>query len=79
MSNSQWNEDQAVGEKAVRELEARAELDQQLGGALRSSGITVEDVRSIELKHAIINSRQAHRVITACRCIEWWLSNGGGK
>jgi hypothetical protein len=79
MSNGQWHEDQNVGEKTMRDLRARSLLDQKLADDLRASGITLDDLKAIDLRYSVDGFDHAHRVIIAVRAIQWWMFNGGLK
>ncbi len=52
MSNSQWHDDQATGERALREHKRRADLDSRLGDALRASGINAADALAVQALYA---------------------------
>lgn len=73
MSNAQWNDDQAKGERALRLRERRADLDSRLGDALRASGITAADALGGQ---ALYTGSGSHRIVLALRAIEAWLREG---
>jgi hypothetical protein len=74
-----WNEDQAIGERALREHARRRELDSKLGDALRAAGITRDDVFAVEMLYAVAGHSGSHRIVSAMRAIQAWLREGGGR
>lgn len=79
MSNSQWNDDQSHGERALRKIKATAELDSRLGDALRASGINAADALAVQALYATAGQAGAHRIVSALRAIEEWLREGGQR
>ena len=79
MSNSQWHDDQATGERALREHKRRADLDSRLGDALRASGINAADALALAVQalYATAGQSGSHRIVSALRAIEAWLREGG--
>lgn len=77
MTNSQWHEDQAIGECALREHKQRAELDLRLGDALRASGINAADALAVQALYATAGQAGSHRIVSALRAVETWLREGG--
>ena len=77
MSNSQWHEDQAIGERALREHKRRSELDSRLGDALRASGINAADALAVQALYATAGQSGSHRIVSALRAVEAWLREGG--
>lgn len=75
MSNAQWHEDQAIGERSLRER--RAELDSRLGDALRASGINAADARAVQALYATAGQSGSHRIVSALRAVEAWLREDG--
>lgn len=80
MSNSQWHEDQSIGERALREHKRRADLDSRLGDALRASGINAADALALAVQafYATAGQSGSHRIAAAMRAIETWLKETGG-
>jgi hypothetical protein len=74
-----WNEDQAIGERALREHERRRELDSKLGDALRTAGINKHDAFCVEALYAMAGHPGTHRIVSAMRAIQAWLREGGGR
>lgn len=79
MSSSQWHSDQAEGERALREIKRRAELDSRLGDALRASGINAADALAVQTLYATAGQSGSHRIVSAMRAVEDWLREGGGE
>lgn len=79
MSDSQWNSDQAEGERALREFSRRRDIDGRLGDALRSSGINAADALVVQALYAVAGESGAHRIVSAMRAVEAWLREGGAK
>ena len=77
MSNSQWHDDQSVGERALREYKRRADLDSRLGDALRASGINAADALAVQTLYATAGQSGSHRIVSALRAIEAWIREGG--
>jgi hypothetical protein len=77
VSNSQWHEDQSIGERALREHKRRAELDSRLGDALRASGINAADALAVQALYATAGQSGSHRIVSALRAVEAWLREGG--
>ena len=79
MSNSQWHDDQATGERALREHKRRADLDSRLGDALRASGINAADALALAVQalYATAGQSGSHRIVSALRAIEAWIREGG--
>lgn len=75
----QWNEDQANGEKNLRLLKRRDELDSRLGDALRASGINNNDAMSVRIVYETAGQAGSSRIVSALRAIEEWLKDGGSK
>ena len=76
MSNSQWHEDQSIGERALREHKRRADLDSRLGDALRASGINAADALAVQALYATAGQSGSHRIVSALRAVEAWLREG---
>ncbi len=76
MSSSQWNDDQAAGERALREHKRRADLDCRLGDALRASGINAADALAVQALYATAGQSGSHRIVSALRAIETWIREG---
>ena len=79
MSNSQWHDDQATGERALREHKRRADLDSRLGDALRASGINAADALAVQTLYATAGQSGSHRIVSALRAIEAWIREGGDQ
>jgi hypothetical protein len=79
MSNSQWHEDQSIGERALREHQRRRELDSRLGDALRASGVNAADALSVQALYAVAGQAGSHRIVSAMRAVEDWLKEGRSK
>ena len=79
MSNSQWHDDQSVGERALREHKRLADLDSRLGDALRASGINAADAIAVQTIYATAGQPGSHRIVSAMRAIEAWLREGGAS
>ena len=77
MSNAQWHEDQAIGERSLREHKRRAELDSRLGDALRASGINAADAIAVYALYATAGQSGSHRIVSAMRAVEAWLREDG--
>jgi len=77
VSNAQWDEDQSIGERALREHKRRSELDSRLGGALRASGINAADALAVQLLYATAGQSGSHRIVSALRAVEAWLREDG--
>lgn len=77
MSNAQWHDDQATGERTLRKHELRADLDSRLGDALRASGINAADALAVQALYATAGQSGSHRIVSALRAIEAWLREGG--
>ncbi len=77
MSNYQWHDDQAAGERELREHKRRSELDSRLGGALRASGINAADALAVQALYATAWQSGSHRIVSALRAIEAWLREDG--
>jgi hypothetical protein len=77
VSNGQWNDEQAYGERALREHQRRADLDSRLGDALRASGINAADALAVQALYATAGQTGSHRIVSALRAVEAWLSEGG--
>ena len=77
MSNSQWHDDQAAGDRALRELKRRADLDSRLGDALRASGINAADALAVQSLYATAGQSGSHRIVSALRAVESWIGEGG--
>lgn len=77
MSNSQWHDDQSIGERALREYKRRSELDSRLGDALRASGINAADALAVQELYATAGQSGSHRIVTALRAVEAWLREDG--
>lgn len=77
MSNREWHEDQAAGERALHKLERQLQLDSRLGDALRSSGI--DSVEAKQALFALARHSGSHRLVVAMRAIEAWLAEGGAR
>lgn len=77
MSNAQWSEDQATGERTQHELRRVVELDLRLGDALRASGINAADALAVQALYATAGSSGSHRIVSALRAIEVWHKKGG--
>lgn len=65
-----WNEEQAGGEAAMRKWQRDRERAEQLVAALRTSGITSDDCRAVEMLCALHGSR---RMVEAMRYLRVWL------
>lgn len=76
MSNSQWNDDQGIGERAIRKWEKERELAQKLTGALRTSGITADDCRAVEMLYSLAGQAGSHRIVEAMRYLRAWIEGG---
>lgn len=76
MSNSQWHDDQSIGERALRDHARQRDMDSRLGDALRASGINVADARAVQTLYAIAGQSGAHRIVSALRAMEAWLREG---
>lgn len=76
MSNSQWHNDNAVGERALREYARKRDLDSRLGDALRASGINDADALAVLSLYAVAGQSGSHRIVSALRAIEVWLREG---
>ena len=76
MSNAQWHDDQATGERALRGHKRRADLDSRLGDALRASGINAADALAVQALYATAGQSGSHRIVSALRAIEAWLREG---
>ena len=72
MSNAQWHDDQATGERALREYKRRSDLDSRLGDALRASGINAADALAVQAIYATAGQSGSHRIVSAMRAIEAW-------
>lgn len=79
MSNSQWHDDQATGERALREHKRRADLDSRLGDALRASGINAADALAVQALYATVWQSGSHRIVSALRAVESWIREGGAQ
>jgi hypothetical protein len=79
MSNSQWHDDQSVGERALRVHQRRVELDSRLGDALRGSGINAADTLAVQALYATAGQSGSHRIVSALRAVEAWLREGGSR
>lgn len=79
MSNSQWNYDQGLGERALREHKRRAELDSRLGDALRESGINAADALAVQTIYTVAGQSGSNRIVSALRAIEDWIRGGGAS
>ena len=77
MSNTQWQDDQSAGERALRESKRRADLDSRLGDALRASGINAADAVMVQLLYATAGQSGSHRIVSALRAVEAWVRDGG--
>lgn len=77
MSNSQWHDDQAAGDRALRKLKRRADLDSRLGDALRASGINAADALAVQSLYATAGQSGSHRIVSALRAVESWIREGG--
>lgn len=75
MSNSQWNADQAAGERSLRTLQRQGELDSQLGHTLRATGIKTADL--LAAVQVLYDQPGSRCVVSALRAIEVWLEAGG--
>lgn len=73
MSNSQWHDDQSIGERALREYKHRSELDSRLGDALRASGINAADALAVQALYATARQSGSHRIVSALRAVELGL------
>lgn len=69
-----WNEDQARGEKLLRKWAKRAALDASLGDELRQSGVTIGDVQDV-----LFYGTSTIRVRLALLALEKWLKDGGAE
>lgn len=76
MSNGQWNDDQAIGERAMRKWEKEREAAQKMAGALRTSGITADDCRAVEMLYSLAGQAGSHRIVEAMRYLRAWLEGG---
>lgn len=79
MSNSQWHEDQAHGERALREHARRRDIDSRLGDALRASGISADDALAVQTIYSTAGHSGSHRIVSALRAIETWAREGGAR
>ena len=79
MSNSQWHDDQAEGERALRVFARRRDIDGRLGDALRASGINPGDALSVQALYATAGQTGSYRIVSALRAVEAWLREGGDK
>lgn len=79
MSNHQWHDDQAAGERALREHKRRADLDSRLGDAMRASGISEADAVAVQALYATAGQSGSHRIVSALRAVEEWIRYGGAK
>ena len=68
-----WNEDQAIGEAAMRKWKRDQEQARKLVDSLRASGITVEDCRAVETIYAVAGHVGSHRIVEAMRYLGAWL------
>lgn len=75
MSN-QWNDDQAIGERAMRKWEKEREAAQKLAGELRTSGITADDCRAVEMSYSLAGQAGSHRIVEAMRYLRAWIEGG---
>lgn len=78
-SNSQWHEDQTVGERIQREHAQKRELDSRLGDALRASEISASDAQAVQALYATAGVSGSHRIVSALRAIEAWIREGGAS
>ena len=76
MSSSQWNDDQAIGERAMRKWEKERDATAKLAGALRTSGITADDCRAVEMLYALAGQAGSHRIVEAMRYLRAWIEGG---
>ncbi len=77
--SDQWNKDQAIGERALRDGKRRASLDQQLGDDLRASGINAADALAVQALYAAAGQVGSHRIVQALRAVEAWILGGGAR
>src|SRR5574343_236302 len=77
LNNAQWHDDQATGERALREHKRRADLDSRLGDALRASGINAADALAVQALYATAGQSGSHRIVSALRAVAAWLREGG--
>ena len=73
MSNSQWNDDQGIGERAMRKWAKQRESAEKLVSALVTSGLTAEDCRAVETLYALANQKGSHRIVEAMRYLRVWI------
>lgn len=57
----------------------KEEMDLRLTDALRASGITQDDARSVEMLYAVAGQQGSHRIVSAMRAIGVWLRAKGGQ
>lgn len=77
MSNSQWNSDQSIGERTLREYKRRTELDSKLGESLRAIGIDSADSFTVQVLYVASEKSASHWVVSVLRAVEMWLRHGG--
>lgn len=70
---SDWNEDQAIGEAAMRKWKKEQEQARKLVDALRTSGITADDCRAVETVYALAGQAGSYRIVEAMRYLRAWL------
>lgn len=75
MSNAQWHDDQAIGERSLREHARKQELDSRIADALRASGINAADAAAVEMLYAVAGQDGSHRIVSAMRAIGAWLKD----
>jgi hypothetical protein len=68
-----WNTDQAIGERAMREHAVKREAAMRLADALLTSGISIDDCRSVEMLYAVAGQAGSHRIVEAMRYLQAWL------
>ena len=79
--SDQWNKDQAIGERAMREHARRRDLDLHLVDELRASGITAADALTLQALYlyAAAGQSDSHRIVRALRAVEAWILGGGAR
>jgi len=70
---SDWNTDQAIGERAMREHAAKRDAALRLADALLASGISIDDCRSVEMVYALAGQSGSHRIVEAMLYLQAWL------